>query len=66
MNKLIDKITSSDYFLVPLLLILGIFNYGWVFYPKLGELWNAINGVVFLIIIVTAVLHGLGKYLFSK
>ncbi len=64
MRKLINKITGSDYFLVVLLLVLGLLNFGWVFFPKIGELWTAINGGILLIIVVAAVLYRLGKHLF--
>jgi hypothetical protein len=56
-RKIIDKITGSDYFLFAVLFILGIFNFGWIFFPTVGEWWSAINGAIFLGIVVVAVLY---------
>ena len=48
MNKL-KTFLDSDYFLMVLLAILGLFNFGWIFFPILGQIWMAINaGIVIL------------------
>lgn len=42
MRQLIAKITSSDWFIMAVVLVLAVFTYGWVFSPALGR----INGIV--------------------
>jgi hypothetical protein len=64
MRKLLDKITGSDYFLLAVLLVLGTLNYGWVFFPVLGQIWTAINGMVVLGIVLAGVLYRIGQHLF--
>jgi len=64
MHKIITKILYSDYFLLALLLGLGVLNFGWVFSPALGQLWGLINNSIMFGIALMAIISRLSKHLF--
>jgi hypothetical protein len=64
MHKIVTKITRSDYFLLALLLGLGVLNFGWVFSPALGQLLGFINSSIMFGIVLVAVFSRLSKHLF--
>jgi hypothetical protein len=57
-------VIMSDCLLFVALLLLAALNYGWVVYPELGVVWNVINGIIVIGIVLMAVLYRLSKRLF--
>jgi hypothetical protein len=53
----------QEFLFIVLLLILGTINYGWVFYPLLGDLWSVINGCILLGLIFVIIGIKLGRRL---
>lgn len=51
MKRLFVKIIDSDWFLLILILLLGVFNFGWVLYPSLG----IINGLIGIGVLLAAI-----------
>jgi nicotinamide riboside transporter PnuC len=44
-----------------LLLILAMLNYGWVFFPVLGQINSVLNGIILIAILLAAILMRLIK-----
>jgi hypothetical protein len=65
MGKLTASI-SSDYFLLLMLLVLGAFNFGWVFFPVLGQIWTVVNSGIIILAIGYLIVRGLLNKLASK
>jgi len=48
----LSRLLDSSAFLITALLVLGMLNYGWVIYPKLGIVWGLLNGTIIIGIII--------------
>lgn len=51
----IQRIVNTNTFLFVLLLGLGILQFGWIFWPPLGIVWNFINGGIISAIFVIGI-----------
>ncbi|HVX10268.1 MAG TPA: hypothetical protein VHC22_03650 [Pirellulales bacterium] len=61
----IGSVKAGDAGLVIILAVLGALNYGWAFFPPLGNAWGVLNGGMVVGIVVGALACWAWKRIFA-
>lgn len=61
----VGSVKGEDVGLVAILAVLGALNYGWAFFPALGNAWSFLNGGMVASIVICALTCGLRKRIFA-